>query len=313
MLSRRYTLLVADRTSGVVRRVTIAARPAIAVACAVVTLPVLFGVGTAWKAKRDVANLYSSARTLNLENASYRAATAELSDQISSLQSAISDLGARAALDPGLARTMDTLPALVKSRAMGGGTATGGAEDSPASLHSGVFTALQDPEATFGLIRNLLDGLDERLSAVRSNLLRRDALAEATPSIWPAYGWLSSGVGRRADPMTGGRDYHGGLDIAGDLGQAVYATAAGTVTQAAIQGPYGKLVVIDHGFGLQSRYGHLSAFNVERGENVRRGDVIGRIGATGRATGPHLHYEILADGRLLNPLRLLTQQRPRAR
>jgi murein DD-endopeptidase MepM/ murein hydrolase activator NlpD len=309
MPSRRYTLLVADRTSGAVRRITIAARPAIAMACAVVTLPVLVGVGAALKARGDVADLYDSERNLRVENASYRSATAELSSQIASLQAAISELGQQAALDTGLAHAMDTLPALVKARALGG------EPDSPAqaSLYTSALTALENPEAAFAPIRGLLDGLEARLRAVRLNLQRRDALADATPSIWPAYGWLSSAMGRRTDPMTGGRDYHPGLDIAGSKGQPVYATADGTVTQAGVQGPYGNLVVIDHGFGLQSRYGHLSGFDVQRGDQVKRGDIIGRIGATGRATGPHLHYEILADGRLLNPLRLLTQQRPRDR
>ena len=120
MASRRYTILIADRTSGVVRRVTISARPAVAVACAMVTLPVLIGVGAAWKAKSDVGGLYASQQALELENASFRTATSELSGQIESLQSAITDLGAQAALDPSLARTMEKLPALVKSRAMGG-------------------------------------------------------------------------------------------------------------------------------------------------------------------------------------------------
>src|SRR5688500_15406014 len=120
MPSRRYTILVADRTSGVVRRVTIAARPAIVVVCAMVTVPVLVGVGSAWKARADVAGLYAGYQALELENASYRGATESLSGQIASLQSAITDLGARAALDPNLARTMDKLPALVKTRAMGG-------------------------------------------------------------------------------------------------------------------------------------------------------------------------------------------------
>ena len=120
-------------------------------------------------------------------------------------------------------------------------------------------------------------------------------------------------MGRRTDPMTGGADYHPGLDIAGDKGQAVFATADGVITHAGRQGAYGNLIVIDHGFGLQTRYGHLSGFQVRQGDRVQRGDMIGRLGATGRATGTHLHYEVLANGRLLNPLKLLTQQKPRDR
>ncbi len=279
-------------------------------ACAVVTLPVLVGIGAAWKAKSEVADIYASQRALELENASYRTATAELSGQIQSLQTAITDLGARAALDPSLARAMETLPAFVKSRAMGGTVGTASKQE--ATSYTNALTALANPEDTFGLLRSLLEGLESRLSVVQRNVDRRNALANATPSIWPAHGWLTSTMGRRTDPMTGGADYHPGLDIAGDKGQAVYATADGVVTHAGRQGAYGNLITIDHGFGLETRYGHLSGFQVRQGDRVQRGDLIGRLGSTGRATGTHLHYEVLANGRLLNPLRLLTQQKPRA-
>jgi murein DD-endopeptidase MepM/ murein hydrolase activator NlpD len=307
--ARRYTILVADRSTGVVRRVTVAARPAVVFACAVVTLPVLVGIGAAWKAKTEVADLYVNQRALELENASYRTATAELSGQIQSLQTAITDLGARAALDPSLARAMETLPAFVKSRAMGGNVGTATRQE---ATYTNALAALANPEDTFSLIRTLLEGLESRLSVVQRNVERRNALANATPSIWPAHGWLTSTMGRRIDPMTGGDDYHPGLDIAGDKGQAVFATAAGIVTHAGRQGAYGNLIIIDHGFGLETRYGHLSGFQVHEGDRVQRGDLIGRLGSTGRATGTHLHYEVLANGRLLNPLKLLTQQKPRA-
>jgi murein DD-endopeptidase MepM/ murein hydrolase activator NlpD len=311
MASRRYTILIADRTSGVVRRVTISARPAILVACAAVSLPALVGIGSAWKARTEVAGLYASHQAIEIENASYRSATEALSGQITTLQSAIADLGARSALDPSLAAAMDKLPALVKSRAMGGSSVPSRDAARPDSMYARTLSALASPDDTFGLLRNLLELLESRLHVVRDNVEKRNALAEATPSIWPAHGWLSSTMGPRTDPVNGGRDYHAGLDIAGDRGQPVYATAAGTVTQAGYQGAYGNLIVLDHGFGLQTRYGHLSGFSVKRGERVKRGDVIGRLGATGRATGTHLHYEVLANGKLLNPLRLLTQQKPR--
>jgi murein DD-endopeptidase MepM/ murein hydrolase activator NlpD len=83
------------------------------------------------------------------------------------------------------------------------------------------------------------------------------------------------------------------------------------VTFADTQGAYGKLIVISHGYGLETRYGHLQSFLVKQNEQVQRGDVIGRVGSTGRSTGNHLHYEVLANGTLLNPLRLLTNQKPR--
>jgi len=312
MAARRYTILIADRTSGVVRRVTISARPAVAVACAMVTLPVLIGIGAAWKAKSDVSGLYANQQALEIENSSYRSATQELSGQIESLQSAIADLGARAALDPTVARTMDKLPALVKARAMGGTSAPLGATAKQDSPYSRTLSALSNPDDTFGLLRSLLEGLESRLQSVRTNVDKRNALANATPSIWPAQGWLTSTMGQRTDPLTGDSDYHSGLDIAGDKGQPIYATAAGVVTQAGYSGGYGNLIVIDHGFGLETRYGHLSSFVAHIGDHVKRGEMIARLGSTGRTTGAHLHYEVMANGRLLNPLQLLTQQKPRA-
>ncbi len=312
MRSRRYTILVADRTSGVVRRVTISARPVMAVACAVVTLPVLIGIGAAWKAKSDVSTLYVSHQALESENSNYRGATAALSEQISSLQSAIADLGARSALDPALSRAMDKLPAIVKARAMGGGTATDAQSARQQTAYAKTLSAFASPDDTFGLLRTVLEGLESRLHDVRSTVEKRNALAAATPSIWPAHGWLSSGMGSRRDPVTGGADFHPGLDIAGDRGQPVYSTAAGRVTHVGYQGAYGNLIVVDHGFGLETKYGHLSRFSVKKGQQVKRGDVLGLIGSTGRTTGSHLHYEVHANGRLLNPLQLLTQQKPRA-
>jgi murein DD-endopeptidase MepM/ murein hydrolase activator NlpD len=305
MLSRRYTIVVADRSSGVVRRATISIRPVAVTACVVLVTPILIGLGAAWKGQLDGAELVATREILEVENASYREATEQLAGQIESLQSAIADLAGRSALDPNLSRAMDKLPALVKARAMGGSTEVG-------RTARKTLAAMTVPEDTFGLLRGLLESLESRLLTVRQDVDRRNALAEATPSIWPAHGWISSTVGPRRDPLTGGADYHSGLDIAGERGQPVYATASGLVKQLGYQGAYGNLVTIDHGFGLESRYGHLLNYAVKKGAKVKRGDVIGHVGATGRATGYHLHYEVLANGRLLNPLQLLTQK-PRDR
>ena len=200
---------------------------------------------------------------------------------------------------------MDKLPALVKARAMGGsrdrGRTATGAQD--------ALPRMTVPEDTFGLLRALLEGLESRLHVVRRNVERRNALADATPSIWPAHGWLSSTMGPRTDPVTGGADFHSGLDIAGDKGQPVYATAVGLGDTARLPGrlrqPHrrrSRLRARDRATATSRSY------TVKKGEQVKRGDVIGHVGATGRATGYHLHYEVLANGRLLNPLQLLTQQ-----
>src|SRR5688572_6173615 len=208
---RRYTILVADRTSGVVRRATVAARLMVLGACGLLITPILVGFGAAWKGQSDVAQLRESHAALEIENANYREATRALAGQIESLQTAISDLSSRSELDPNLAKAMSRLPALVKSRAMGGNI-TDPRKDQDLS-YARTLSALAVPEDTFGLLRTLLEGLQDRLNALSRNVERRNALANATPSMWPAYGWLSSGMGLRRDPVTGDADYHNGLDI----------------------------------------------------------------------------------------------------
>ena len=129
----------------------------------------------------------------------------------------------------------------------------------------------------------------------------------ATPSMWPVAGWLSSSFGTRKDPFTDGKDFHPGLDISADYGQPVLATGDATVSAAGRNGAYGNMVVLDHGFGITTKYGHLSRISVVEGQRVKRGDVIGLVGSTGRSTGAHLHYEVWMNGRLTNPMTLLTR------
>lgn len=301
MLSKRYTIVLADRTSGVVRRFTISLKPALIFVLSIVTLPMLIGTGAALKARHDVANVFATNITLEFENANYRAATEALAGQIMALQTAMSDLGAKAALDPSLQSSMEKLPAVVKSRAMGGPTA--------GTALTSMAPGLTSPENTFALLKDLLQGLESRLQTVRSDVDKRNQLAAATPSIWPTHGWLSSSMGNRSDPFTGERDFHPGLDISADKGDPIYSTADGKVTHAASAGNYGNLVIVDHGYGIETRYGHMSAFKVKIGQAVKRGDLLGLVGSTGRATSSHLHYEVRANGRILNPLQLLLNPR----
>ena len=301
MRARRYTLVIADRTSGVIRRATISLRPTIAAVVGVLMLPILVGLGARWSARIEIDQLRVTNSALELENGSYRTATGELTGQIQSLESVIADLGARARLDPAQARAIQKLPALVKARA------AGGTFEPNAAMSEIAKTPLSSPEDTFGVLRDLLRGLESRLRFVRRDVEQREALASATPSIWPTHGWLTGTFGGRSDPFSGEPAFHQGIDISTDKGQPVLATADGIVESASYTGDYGNLVVLGHGFGLATRYGHLSAFGVKIGQHVKRGDIVGYVGATGRATGTHLHYEILANGKLINPLQLLTQ------
>jgi murein DD-endopeptidase MepM/ murein hydrolase activator NlpD len=304
MPGRRYTVLIADRSTGVLRRVTIGLRTAAVVVTSVLIMPVLMGLGAKWSARVEISQLRTTTAALQVENGNYRHTTGELTTQIQSLEDVLDELGARASLDPAQARAMQKLPGVVRARAAGGGTQPNAAIS---NMLSTSLTSLSTPEDTFGALRNLLQALENRLLYVRKDVERQEALAGATPSIWPTYGWLTGTFGGRSDPFTGEPAFHQGLDISTEKGQPVYATANGTVQSAAYTGEYGNLITVKHDFGLSTRYGHLSRFNVRPGQHVNRGDVIGHVGSTGRSTGAHLHYEILASNRLINPLQLLTQ------
>jgi murein DD-endopeptidase MepM/ murein hydrolase activator NlpD len=304
---RRYTFVIADRHSGTVRRFTISLGPALAAVAGVFALPVLIGLGARWSAHARISDLETTNVALQVENASYRAATGELADQISTLQTAVDQLGERAAVDPNASRAMEKLPAAIKSRAMGG--AIGITEMTGLSTaRRAAFSPLVDgTEAALGVLSDLLGVLGSRLDSVRDGVERKAALASATPSVWPVAGWLTSAYGTRRDPITRGADFHPGLDISADYGQPVLATGDAVVASAGPNGAYGNMVMLDHGFGIVTKYGHLSRFNVRGGEQVKRGHVIGYVGSTGRSTGAHLHYEIWMNGRLTDPMTLLAR------
>ncbi len=297
LLSRRYSILVADRSSGVVRRFNLSLRPALATVAGLFALPVLVGLGARWSASAELDHLRTATGVLRQENASFRAATGELTGQIAQLQDAIGALSEEGRLDSATRTALSTLPALVRNQAKGGGAS--------ADTRAIVAAATRSPEDAFGLLRTALGSLERHLSMTRADVLQRNEVAQATPSIWPAMGWLTSGFGSRKDPFTGRPDAHSGLDISGHTGDPVYATADGRVATAARTGDYGNLVVIDHAFGLTTRYGHLSKIAITAGTDVKRGHVIGYVGSTGRSTSSHLHYEVWANGRPVNPLKLL--------
>ena len=127
------------------------------------------------------------------------------------------------------------------------------------------------------------------------------------PSLWPVNGRIISPFGVRTDPFSGEGAIHTGVDLLVNIGTAVRVAADGIVSYADWDGRYGKLVIVDHGNGMQTYYAHLSAFEVIPGEEIRRGDIVGRSGSTGRSTGPHLHYEIRLGGTPVNPYPYLAQ------
>jgi len=133
-------------------------------------------------------------------------------------------------------------------------------------------------------------------------------LLASTPSIWPVRGYLSATFGNRLDPFTGQRDFHPGIDISTPIGTQIQTPADGVVVSCGMKGAYGNALVIDHGFGVVTQYGHMASFNVKPGQRVRRGDIIGFVGNTGRSTGPHLHYEVWVRDQTQNPIQYILDE-----
>lgn len=135
----------------------------------------------------------------------------------------------------------------------------------------------------------------------------------AAPNVWPVEGRITGPFGSRLDPFTGEGAVHRGIDISTSYGRPIVAPADGVVSYADFQSGYGRLIVVEHGHGITTRYGHLSAFAVSDGQHVQRGEVIGYVGLSGRSTGPHLHYEVWVRGIPVNPYKYLRTTMARVR
>ena len=144
--------------------------------------------------------------------------------------------------------------------------------------------------------------LDKDLAVLEQKFAAQSELLSSTPSIAPVRGILTDGFGGRSDPFTGEPGTHNAIDISSAVGQPVRAPADGIVVKSEWASGYGNVVYISHGYGFSTRYGHLSNFAVQPGHHVKRGDVIGYVGSTGRSTGPHLHYEVRLNNVPVNPL-----------
>jgi murein DD-endopeptidase MepM/ murein hydrolase activator NlpD len=135
--------------------------------------------------------------------------------------------------------------------------------------------------------------------------------AADAPQYWPVTGPITGPFGERSDPFNGEGAFHPGIDISSTFGQPILAPADGDVSYADFYSGYGRLITIDHGHGLTTRYGHLSGFTVIEGQHVQRGQVIGYVGMSGRTTGPHLHYEVRINDTPVNPKKYLRKLAPR--
>jgi len=159
-----------------------------------------------------------------------------------------------------------------------------------------------DPKGELDYLEGRAEDVLARLDRVETRLEERERWISATPAIEPVKGILTSGFGYRRDPITGRPATHLGIDIATAPGRTVKAPASGIVVRAGRIGSLGNAIYISHGYGVTTRYGHLSQVDVKPGQRVGRGEEIGRVGSTGKATGYHLHYEVRIDGDPVNPI-----------
>ncbi len=177
----------------------------------------------------------------------------------------------------------------------------------------GLTDAAVSPQEEFGHTVEQFNFLEQNATSIALSkeglhlLPPQPGLGDAsfTPSLWPVAGQITASFGERLDPFSGEGEFHTGVDISASYGQAVHVAADGVVISSDTRTGYGRLVVVDHGFGTTTWYGHLSGFNAQEGQQVRRGDVIGYAGTSGRSTGPHVHYEIRLNGAPVNPWRYL--------
>jgi murein DD-endopeptidase MepM/ murein hydrolase activator NlpD len=144
--------------------------------------------------------------------------------------------------------------------------------------------------------------INKDLSVLEQKFVAQSQLLSSTPSIAPVHGILTDGFGGRSDPFTGEQGTHNAVDISSAAGQAVRAPADGIVVKSEWANGYGNVIYLSHGYGFSTRYGHLSSFAVRPGQRIKRGDIVGYVGSTGRSTGPHLHYEVRLNNVPVNPL-----------
>jgi murein DD-endopeptidase MepM/ murein hydrolase activator NlpD len=184
--------------------------------------------------------------------------------------------------------------------------AVGGPETAQA-----LRTTVPDFLNTLDTLSRQLEAKSERLELMETVLLDRQLQAAVAPLGWPVEGgWVSSGFGLRADPFTGQRMLHEGVDIANRLGSPIHAMGGGVVTHAGAKDGYGLLIEINHGNGQSTRYAHARTLLVKEGDKVDKGQAIALVGSSGRSTGAHVHFEVLQNGRAVDPQRYLRVSKP---
>ena len=258
---------------------------------------------------------------MNVIRGRYRALKAETAEQrttIAKYEKSISELQSTIAHFETYTKKLNVMAGLRSPEVLTAPAGIGGGEpdkqepEPEAEIDPGQAPLSSGPQIiTPGTVQDLSQkamSIESNLSSLLSFFESDTLRLASTPSIMPAVGWMSSVFGHRNDPFTGAWTMHYGIDISTNIGNPIIATADGIVIKVQTDKYLGRNVTVSHGNGLTTVYGHMSNFAVKAGQKVKRRDIIGYIGQTGKAAGPHVHYEVLLDGKRVDPRRYLLEE-----
>lgn len=301
MMKKRYTIMILPDETAKVRKYRVPKR-LVRLGIVVVALFAL-GLGYLMTDYFGIKGMVGEMERLRMETRQQREQLVTFAKSIDDLQG---EMGRLRQFDMKL-RVMADLDGVVYPEQIMG---IGGENPEPFNPLEGEIS-FQDKALVDGMVAGL-----ERLKAETSIQERsfqelveyledQKSLLASTPSIWPVKGWLTSSFGYRTSPFTGRREMHKGIDVATRSGTPIIAPADGIVVFSGREGGFGNMLLVDHGYGIVTRYGHCSSLEAKKGDKVKRGDIIAKVGNTGRSTGPHLHYEVAVNGVAVNPMRYI--------
>lgn len=285
MTRKQHTIIVVPHSRARFRQFQVSSRLLWSVAtgvCLSLLLGVVFGVLWIQSVRRN-----REVSTLKAENQDLRGRTKALNARLESLEKLLAGFEERT-------RRLSIVAGLSGVHDPGTG-GVGGLTALPVEGTSHTEAVLEEASRRGLLLSGRLGQVEQKLS------FQADQLA-LTPTLAPAAGVLTAGFGLRADPFTGQQEFHTGIDISSATGGRIVAPANGTVVRVGWENGYGRVVEVAHGFGIRTVYAHLDTSRVIEGQRIRRGELVGLIGSSGRSTGPHLHYEVLVGGKPVNPL-----------
>ncbi|HEX9751482.1 MAG TPA: peptidoglycan DD-metalloendopeptidase family protein [candidate division Zixibacteria bacterium] len=305
MLKNRYNIMIVPPSTGGVRQYSLPRWAGKAVAFAGTIVVSLVAVS----AVLGVSGLLRTGDYAEqvLENRALRASLSKMDEEVAVLRKRLASLEESEMMVRKVFGLSDLDP---DERALGiGGPVVESADDDGLSP---LLTNSRELEAEIDRLLRRCDFERDNFGQIVTELSGRKDQLDHTPSVYPTSGYFSRGFGIKPDPFTGNDRMHYGIDLAGDIGTLVYAPAAGRVKIRAHHQQFGNMITLDHGFGVETRYGHLKGFAIKPNEQVQRGQLIGYMGNSGYSTGPHLHYEVHVDGRPVDPMRYIYDRAPQS-